>query len=240
VIRAGYAYTLLVSLALFAVACGASANVSDQMRAEVAARETQGPASTGTTVPDPGATATPSSQAAAALPAGWKAFDEGAVTGALPSGWTSFVMDKDEYLRLAGQGLTQSFLSSAKQEQLLEQAADFAKFMVVFVPDSGGFPNMNVQPCFPAGLPVTAAAGETGAEALSKETGLRIDVAGEVAFEDRSFALLKIEAYEQFAVYQAIVGKAGCVTVATLSALPGDETAVDTFITFVSQLRVAK
>jgi hypothetical protein len=240
VIRARYVYTLLAALAVLAAGCGGGANVSDQMRAEVAAGETQGPASTGTTVPDPGATLTPSSQAAAALPAGWKAFDEGAVTGALPSGWVSFVIDKDEYLRLAGQGLTQSLLSSSKQEEVLDRAADFAKFMVVLMPAAGGFPNMNVQPCFAAGRPLRAEDGGAGARSLHNETGLRIEVAGEVPFDDESFALFKVEAYENFAVYQAIVGTPGCVTVVTLSTLPADDAAVEMFKTFMSQLNVAK
>lgn len=186
------------------------------------------------------ATATATNEPDATVPAGWEPFDRGAMSGAVPPGWDPYFLTAEEFVSLAKEGLSSVSLSAQMGKVANKlKSSEVPGVVLVVLGGVDGFPNVNLQPCYQGAKPLPAADGREAAKAYGKGSGLTVEVAGEIRMGGKRFALLKVGFTNEYDSYQAFVGSADCVSIATLTTYPGDTAALSDFRTFLSMLKVS-
>ncbi len=181
------------------------------------------------------ATSTP---AKGKVPSGWETFDFGAISGAAPDGWEASLLTSEEFLELARAGLSGSNAAPDSIEFLETlDSEDLSKVVLLLTTDEG-YPNINVQPCYPAQSLVDTKNADSQAAAYAKAIGLDVEVVGDVEIDGKDFALLKADYYDELDTIQAFYGTSDCVNIATLTGQPADDALIDDFKQMLQLLEI--
>ncbi|MBE0609048.1 MAG: hypothetical protein IH609_06695 [Dehalococcoidia bacterium] len=175
----------------------------------------------------------------ATAPEGWEEFDYGAISGAAPPGWDTHVYSADEFVELSKQGLSGVPLNPSMAKVADELKASDLTENVLWLGHPNGFPNVNVQPCYPGGKAVATRDAEQFVKVYEEELGLKAEVVGEVAAQGGQFAIFKVGAFGEFDTYQALIGRKACASIATLATEKGDTAPMDDFEAILGLLKIA-
>jgi hypothetical protein len=167
-------------------------------------------------------------------PAGWDSFDDTGFSGALPDDWDYWILPQDEFLELAREGLTESRLKSAAVDSINDAAPeDFAETVLFVLMGKDDFPNINVQPC----APDLRSKSINNLQALyEEELGVDVQAAGEIEYQGEQSTFLKARMFDGVDTYQTIVGRSGCYSIVTLTALPSNAGAITDWKRFMAHL----
>lgn len=174
------------------------------------------------------------SKTEAEVPDGWKKFEDSGYSGHIDPDWTYAVLPQDEFVALAEEGLTMSRLADAA-EFFQDLDEDDLSDTVLVVLMGEGFPNINIQRCAP-GL---RSKSITALSDAYEDAGLPVEDAGTVTYNGESSDVLMVSMFEGIETYQALIGSSGCYSVVTLTALPEDEAALDSWRDFMANLEIA-
>lgn len=171
---------------------------------------------------------------------GWDEFDYGSVRGAAPESWSTLVMESTDFMDLVRTGLKETDLSAKAKSSFEKLGPDEVsdKVLVAVADTAEGFPNINVQLCFPGAKPISAKDGEAAASALAEALGVQVTMVGELNLGHGSVSIFKAELFPDLDSYQTVVGDGDCGSIATLTTEPGDRAAFDDFETFLQLLEV--
>lgn len=176
---------------------------------------------------------------------GWQTFRFGSLRGSAPQNWESHRLTFEEYLELAKSDIDISNVPEGTDEDLekgIDELTDddLSRAVIAFFESGKDIPVLYLMPCWDV-RPWPSDDAKEISEGYSSQPGFVKHVhAGDVTNAGSSFAIMKIDYYDQFDSFSTNIATESCSSMISIVTELNDDVAFEQFRGFVEALRFSR